>query len=474
METPAKARLAPIHLLSVVVAAGIAACGGLIQGFDTGGISNGSAYIVQQFHLPVSLQGIVTSMVLIGAMLGSILGGTLADMFGRRSSLIVCGIIFCIGVAIEVLAHDLTVLLSGRIIAGFAIGLASCVSTLYISEVSPPSQRGGLLSFFQLAVTVGIVCGILVALLVGPHSWTWRLLLGMGLVPGLILALGMLAMPESPTWLHHKGREEAARKSVGRFYPPETIEEQMAALNASTGNAKERKSLAAALASPALRLALVAGIGMALIQQITGINAVMYYAPSIFKAAGFTTPADAVADDLSLAVLLVIATYIASRLVDRLGRRPLLLWGTGAMVLSLFVLGAAFAQLGRMPFIPWIILGSLLLYIAGFAIGLGPCVWLVIAEIFPLEARGPAMSVATLASWLGNLFVSSTFPGFSAAVGESAAFLIFCLVTALSWLFTWAILPETSGRTLDEIQELWKELADVIFKHHHIQPKTTS
>jgi MFS family permease len=248
----------------------------------------------------------------------------------------------------------------------------------------------------------------------------------------------------------------------------------MAALDTSTGNAKTRKSLGEALASPALRLALVAGIGMALIQQVTGINAVMYYAPSIFKAAGFTTPADAVADDLSLAILLVIVTYIASRLVDRLGRRPLLLWGMGAMVISLFVLGAAFAQLGKLPFIPWIILGSLLVYIAGFAIGLGPCVWLVIAEIFPLEARGPAMSVATLASWLGNLFVSSTFPGLSAAVGESAAFLIFCLVTILSWLFTWAILPETSGRTLDQIQEIWKERADVIFKHHHIQPNSNS
>jgi MFS transporter, SP family, galactose:H+ symporter len=208
---------------------------------------------------------------------------------------------------------------------------------------------------------------------------------------------------------------------------------------------------------------------MALIQQITGIDAVMYYAPSIFMAAGFKSAADATVDDLLLALLLVVVTFFASRVVDRLGRRSLMLWGLAAMVLALLTLGTAFASLGRSPLVPWVILAGLLLYIAGFALGPGPCIWLVIAEIYPLEVRGPAMSIATMASWLANLFVSSTFPAFSHGVGESNAFYIFCIVSGLSWLFTWALLPETSGRTLDQIQEIWRERSSVLFKHHHIQ-----
>ncbi len=276
-------------------------------------------------------------------------------------------------------------------------------------------------------------------------------------------------MPETPAWLHHAGREQLARAALLRLRPQDQVETEFQALKASTDAAHSRKSGSSAFSSPALRLALVAGVGMALIQQITGINAVMYYAPSIFVAAGFTSSVDAIADDLLLAFLLVIVTFVASRLVDRLGRRSLMLWGLGGMVLALTILGAAFAILGRSPIIPWLILAGLLLYIAGFALGPGPCIWLVIAEIYPLEVRGPAMSIATLASWLANLFVSSTFPVFSHGVGESNAFYIFGLVSILSWLFTWALLPETSGRTLDQIQEIWRERAAVLFKHHHIQ-----
>lgn len=452
--------------LAVLVAALLAACGGLIQGFDTGGISNGSAQIVGQFHLSAGLQGIVTSMVLVGAMLGAIVGGSLADHFGRRLILMGCGSIFCAGVLVEITSTSLPMLLTGRGLAGLAIGIASCVSTLYISEISPPAQRGKLLSFFQLAVTVGIVCGIVVALVVGGQPWAWRALLGAGLLPGLLLLFGMAAMPESPDWLLHKGRSDAAKSALSRLRSSEDLDAEWQRMTAPAEASAPKTS--GGFMSPAVRLALVAGIGMALVQQITGINAVMYYAPSIFKAAGFSSAVDAIADDLLLAVLLVVVTFIASRLVDRLGRRTLLLWGLGGMVVALLILGAAFAQLGRAPFVPWFILGGLLLYIAAFALGPGPCIWLVIAEIYPLDVRGPAMSIATLASWLANLFVSSTFPAFSRGVGEANAFFLFCIVSALSWLFTWALLPETSGRTLEQIQSIWRERAEVLFKHHKV------
>ncbi len=415
----------------------LAACGGLIQGFDTGGISNASAEIISRFHLPLAAQGLVTSLVLVGAMLGAVAGGTLADRTGRRGGLLVCGAVFSLGVLAEVLAPALFVLLGGRVVAGLAIGAASIVSTLYIAEVSPPEKRGGYLSFFQLAVVFGIVCGVLVAMAAGNHPEAWRFILGAGIVPGLLLFFGMLAMPESPAWLRQRGIKKMAEGPKVGF------------------------------STPAVQLALVVGVGMALIQQITGINAVMYYAPGIFEKAGFDRAGESVLDDLALAVLLTAVTFVASRIVDKFGRRALLLWGMGGMVVALAILGAAFGHTATLPVARWFVLGGLLLYIAAFAIGPGPCIWLVIAEIYPMDVRGPAMSLATLASWLANLLVSSTFPAFSMGVGEANAFFIFGLVTFLSWLFTFGLLPETAGRTLDDIQTIWRERAATLFPHHH-------
>jgi len=269
---------------------------------------------------------------------------------------------------------------------------------------------------------------------VGQRPGGWRLIMGAGILPGLVLFFGMLAMPESPEWTGRRNQTSAGPK-VG-------------------------------FSTPAVQLALVVGIGMALIQQITGINAVMYYAPGIFQKAGFDKAGQSVLDDLALAVLLTVATFVASRIVDRFGRRALLLWGMGGMVAALAILGAAFEQAATMPAARWFVLGGLLLYIAAFAIGPGPCIWLVIAEIYPMEVRGPAMSIATLASWLANLLVSSTFPAFSMAVGEANAFFIFGLVTFLSWLFTFGLLPETSGRSLAEIQTIWRDHAALLFSHH--------
>ncbi len=410
----------------------LAACGGLIQGFDTGGISNAAPAIVAHFHLPAAAQGLVTSLVLVGAMAGAAAGGLVADRIGRKGGLLACGLVFFAGVLLEITASDLPVLLGARVLAGLAIGSASIISTLYIAEISPPEKRGGYLSFFQLAVVFGIVCGVLAAMAVGQRPGGWRLIMGAGILPGLVLFFGMLAMPESPEWTGRRTQTSVGPK-VG-------------------------------FSTPAVQLALVVGVGMALIQQITGINAVMYYAPGIFQKAGFDK--ESILDDLALAVLLTVATFVASRIVDRFGRRALLLWGMGGMVAALAILGAAFEQAATMPAARWFVLGGLLLYIAAFAIGPGPCIWLVIAEIYPMEVRGPAMSIATLASWLANLLVSSTFPAFSMAVGEANAFFIFGLVTFLSWLFTFGLLPETSGRSLAEIQTIWRDHAALLFSHH--------
>ncbi len=416
------------------VAVWLAACGGLIQGFDTGGISNAAAAISAHFGVPEAWQGMVTAMVLLGAMPGALAGGPVADRLGRKRALVGCGSVFLAGVAMEVFASSLGMLLAGRALAGLAIGASSTIAPLYISEVSDPARRGANLALFQLAVVFGIVCGISVAFLAGTSAW--RVIMAAGLVPGALLLAGMLFMPESPEWIPR-------RQGAMRVGP-------------------------AAFRRPAVELALVVGIGMALIQQITGINAVMYYAPDIFTRAGFSVAGQSLWDDLALAALLTVVTFVASRSVDHMGRRALLLWGLGGMAVSLALLGFGFSLPEGVAASRWIILAALLLYIAFFAFGPGPCIWLVIAEIYPPAVRAPAMGIATLASWLANFAVSATFPAFSLAVGESNAFFVFCLITSLSFLFTFGMLPETAGRTLEEIQGIWQERASTLYKHHTI------
>jgi sugar porter (SP) family MFS transporter len=434
----------------VYVAAAIAAINGALFGYDTGIISGALLYIKKDFALSNFLQELVVSGVLVGAVLGAAVGGRLADRLGRRRIILITAAIFVVGAVGMGLSPGVWWLIIFRFVAGIGIGIASIVGPLYISETAPPQIRGSVVSFNQLAITSGILIAYLVGFALS-FSGGWRLMVGLGAVPALVLGLGMLFMPESPRWLVARGEEEKAREVLGRIDDSidhdEGIQSIRQAISQESGGASE-------LLKEWLRPALVVGIGLAVLQQITGVNTVIYYAPTIFQATGFGGSAS-ILGTVGVGVVNVLLTVAAILLVDRVGRRLLLLIGLAGMVASLGVLGLAFLLPALSGIVGWIAIVSLALYIAFFAVGLGPVFWLLISEIYPQEVRGAAMSVASVGNWASNLLVSLTFLSLVGAIGRPFTFWLYALVGVAAIVFVYFLAPETKGRSLEDIQQLW-------------------
>ncbi len=440
----------------VVLVAAIAAIGGLLFGYDTGVISGAILFITQQFHLNSIGEEVTTSSVLIGAILGAIIGGAFTDRLGRRWSIIDGAIAFIIGTLIAAVAHDIFVLMLGRILVGIAIGVASFVVPMYISEMSPPQARGAMTSLNQVALTLGILVAYGVDYLFTASS-NWRAMFAVGLIPGLILLVGMLLMPESPRWLIAKLKIREAQTVLQKVRGTPAVQDEIQQTEQTLKAEKSGGGLAA-LEAPTLRMPLIIGVGLAILQQVTGINTVIYYAPTIFQSAGFQSASASIAATAGVGTVNLVVTIIAAFLVDRLGRRPLLLISLAGMVLSLVVLGLAFifSHAATGGFLGLVTVISLMTYIAAFAIGLGPVFWLLIAEIYPLHVRGTAMSLATVANWGANFLVTVTFLSFVNVLGQGGTFLLFAAVGVYAWFFTYRWVPETKGKSLEEIQAHWQ------------------
>jgi len=438
----------------VILVAIIAAIGGLLFGYDTGVISGAILFITQQFHLNSALEEFTTSAVLIGAIIGAILGGVFADRIGRRWSIIGGAAAFIIGTLIATLAPGEFVLIIGRIIVGMAIGVASFIVPMYISELAPPQARGAMASLNQVGLTLGILVAYGVDYIYAAGG-LWRAMFAWGLVPSVILLVGMLFMPDSSRWLLSKHREQQAhdvlQKVRGTADVEGEIKETEEEIKAETGG-----GLAVLKTSP-LRMPLMIGVGLAILQQATGINTVIYYAPTIFHAAGFKSASSSIAATALVGAVNLIVTIIAAFLVDRLGRRPLLLISLTGMVLGLVVLSVAFLLSHGTPtsFLSLLTVISLMIYIAAFAIGMGPVFWLLISEIYPLNVRGTAMSLATVANWAANFLIAVTFLSFVKVLTEGGTFLVYAVVGVLAWIFAFRLVPETKGKTLEQIQQHW-------------------
>jgi len=436
----------------VYVAAAISALGGMLFGYDTGVISGAILFISKDFSLTQLQVEIVVSCVLIGALIGAMTGGILADRFGRRRVIIATATLFVGGAIVTALSPTFTLLISGRIIVGAAIGVASFTTPLYISEVSPVKIRGRLVSINQVALTSGIVISYLVDYaLVDIQGWRW--MFGLAAVPAAILAVGMFWLPESPRWLVSRNLIDSARTVLERIRRTKDIDTELndiqSSLAVQSGGWRD-------LFTPMVRPALIVGVGLAILQQITGINTVIYYAPMIFEFTGAKSASASILATIGVGVVNVAMTVVALLLVDRVGRRPLLLIGLTGMIIGLGVLGLAFQLPSISGSLGWIAEISLMIYVGAFAIGLGPVFWLLISEIYPLKIRGVAMSVATSANWGANLFVALTFLTLIQATGRSSTFWIYGLVGIGAWLFTWFYVPETKGRSLEDIESHWK------------------
>ena len=439
--------------MQFAVIVGIAALGGLLFGYDTGVISSALLFIRAAFHLSPSGESAVAGIVLLGAVIGASIAGDLSDRFGRRWVIFVAGLVFVVGALISAFAGSTYVVLAGRLLLGVAIGVASMLTPLYLAEVSPAASRGAVTSLNQLCITLGILVSYLVGYVFADFSGGWRWMLGIGAVPGAILAVGMLALPESPRWLAGHGQLSGARAALARLRGQGAdVEDELAALRTDLRRDNGKLMPWSALLVGRVRPALIVGIGLAMFQQITGINTVIYFAPQIFQAAGLPSASVAILATAGIGVVNVLMTLVSIRLIDHAGRRPLLLWSLGGMAVSLLFLAGGFA-LGSSGALAWVTALSLGAYVAFFAIGLGPVFWLLIAEIFPLAVRGRAMSLATISNWGFNLVVTVTFLGLIGTFGRAGAFFVYAILTVVAFVFTARLVPETKGRSLEEIEE---------------------
>lgn len=435
---------------TVTKAAALSALGGVLFGYDTGVIGGVLPNIADEFSLKTPfMKGLVVAVLLAGAAVGALVAGRLADLLGRRKLVLVTSATFVIGIAVASLAPALSILLIGRFVIGMGVGAASFGVPLYIGELAPPSRRGGLVSFNQLCITGGILVSQLVAYALAGHG-DWRISTGLAVVPAIILGVGVLGEPESPAWLLRQGREDDARRVFDRIRgEDDDVDAEIDEIREVAQ--QEQKASPSELLGPKVRPALVVGVVLAVIQQITGVNTVIYFAPTVLEQAGLGSQAALLAF-VVVGLTNVVLTIVAIRLLDRVGRRPLLLFGTAGMVVGLGVLGLLF--LGGIHGTTEAVLAtaSLCFYIGAFAIGLGPVFWLLVSELFPLRVRGQGASVATMANWLANLVVAVSYLSIISAIGGSATFWGYAAISVASLLYMVRAVPETKGRSLSEIE----------------------
>ena len=425
----------------------------MLFGYDTGVISGAVLFIRQDFALSDFTVGLVVSAVLIGAVIGAAIGGDVSDHFGRRKVIIAAAVIFALGAVGTATVPDVTLLILGRIAVGIAIGIASEVTPLYISEMSPSRMRGSLVSLNQLAITIGIVISYLVDFGLSAFQG-WRYMLGLAAIPAIILGIGMLPLPDTPRWLISHNESDNARNVLKRIRGREDVEGEVKEIQDSL---KKQRGGRAELFNPLVKPALMIGVSLAIFQQVTGINTVIYYAPTIFQFAGITSASSAILATVGVGVVNVIMTIVAIALLDRVGRRPLLLIGLAGMVFSLSLLGAVFFLPNLLASLGDLAVVGLMFYVASFAIGLGPVFWLLISEIYPLKVRGLAMSIASEANWGSNLIIALTFLTLVQILGQSGTFWLYALVGVGAWIFAFILVPETKGKTLEEIEEHWRK-----------------
>jgi len=438
------------YVLSVSL---VAAIGGLIFGFDTAIVAGATRYMKEQFSLNSLQEGWTVAVVLIGCMFGAGLAGPVSDRVGRRRFMLVSAVLFLVSAVGCSLPRTITEFMVFRFVGGLGIGSAAVLSPLYIAEVAPARVRGALVSVNQLAIVTGILLAYFVNWIfagAGPANWRW--MYAMGALPSVVFFLLLLGVPESPRWLVKNGREEEARTVLTRADSADAaaagIRDIKDTLALEEGSFRE-------LFRPAFRRPLLIAIVLAVFQQITGINAILYYAPRIFEGAGFERMS-AIGQSTIVGLVNMLFTVVAIVLADKVGRRPLLLVATGGMGVSLVLLGAAF----KFPILPAsALLLIILLYIAFFASAMGPLVWVVMAEIFPIKVRGAAMGMATLILWFADFVVTLTFPVISDRFHPASAFWLYAAMCALDLVFMWFFLPETKGKTLEEIERRWLKTA---------------
>jgi SP family arabinose:H+ symporter-like MFS transporter len=432
----------------------VAATSGLLFGFDIAVINGALPFLTERFQLDPLWKGVVTSALLGGCVIGALAGGKLSDRIGRRNVLRLCAVLFAVSSIGAAIPRDLIEFIVARFAGGLAIGVASMLAPIYIAEISPARVRGRMVALNQMT----IVSGILLAYLVnwglahlGAEGWRW--MFAVAAIPSAFFLVALFFVPESPRWLIERGHEDEALDVLTRVNPPEDADREAASIREAV--AQESGTLGELL-QPGLRHAFWLGLALAVLQQWVGINVLYFYGSEILEQYAGLSKTVAIGLNVWLGVVNFLMTIVSLAIIDRLGRRPLLIGSAACLGLGLFALAGTFGM-AHPPL--WLVLGCMLFCAGSFAIGLGPVVWVMLAEIYPNRIRGIAMGLATAALWVGCTSLTFSLPLIRQALGLPITFSIYAVMNLIMVAVVWFFAPETKGRTLEQIEEFWKHSA---------------
>jgi len=451
------------YVIAICITAGL---GGFLFGFDTAVISGAINFLREQFHLSPGMEGWVMSSALLGCVVGASVAGYLSDKYGRKKILLMSAILFIISSFACMIAGGSVILIIARILGGIGVGFAAMVAPMFIAELSPPNLRGRLVSVYQLAITLGILCSYLsntfLLKYASDHSINndgiynfylvqelWRGMLGSNGIPAILFFVCLLFIPESPRWLVKESNFKEAFKILERINGPTIANKEIEDIKSTI--TKEVSSFSQ-LWEPKMRIAIIIGITLPFFCQLSGITTVMYYAPTIFEKAGFKS-GSAMGSAAVIGFFNMIFTFVAIWKIDKWGRKNLLIWGYGGLSIALVLIGLLFYYNSNSSFL----LGAFILYIAIFAATLGPGIWVVLSEIYPTNIRGRAMSIGTLSLFVGSTIVTQTYPVLRESLGIGLTFILYGLAIIPAVFIVKKLVPETKGKSLEEIERYWEK-----------------
>ncbi|XP_065843268.1 solute carrier family 2, facilitated glucose transporter member 10-like [Oscarella lobularis] len=465
----------------VWICAAMAALGGVLFGYDVGIISGALVLLRCDFDLSKTEESLTVSVMLIGAMIASLTGGFVIDAIGRRLAIIINAVIFVVGASILAASKTYGMLIFGRLIVGFGVSLSAIGECIYISEISPPHRRGALVSLNEFGITVGFLLAYAINLAFINVDEGWRYMFGLSVVPAAIQGIVMIFLPPSPRYLLLKYHDTEAKEVLQKLRGRLDVETELDSIRGVIIQEKTYSLFDICRQAGGMRYRLFIAVSLVLLQQFTGQPNVLYYATTIFEQVGFSSDSSAARVTLILGLTKVVSTVISLLLIDKAGRRRFLLFGATGMMLAIGAMGITLTDVGipeknetsclisnitknetgtgveLSALVRVVSLISLLLYVSCYAFSFGPVTWLILSEIFPVEFRGRAVAISTVANWGGNLIVSSTFLQLLKSIGIAATFLSYAFICLCSIAFIFTFVPETKGRTLEDIG---KELAE--------------